>query len=92
MKQIIQNIGGLVGCAESNFISKESLYYFKSYLVVFIVAIIGATPILKNIIKNRTNINKIINILEPMYLLLVFIISTSYIIDGSFNPFLYFRF
>lgn len=92
MKQIIQNIGGLVGCAKSNFISKESLYYFKSYLVVFIVAIIGATPIFKNIIQNRKNIDKFINILEPIYLLLIFVISTSYIIDGSFNPFLYFRF
>ena len=92
MKQIIQNIGGLVGCAESNFISKESLYYFKSYLVVFIVAILGATPILKNIIQSRKNIDKFINILEPIYLLIIFVISTSYIIDGSFNPFLYFRF
>ena len=92
MNQIIQNIGGLVGCAESNFISKESLYYFKSYLVVFIVAIIGATPIFKNIIQNRKNIDKFINILEPIYLLIIFVISTSYIIDGSFNPFLYFRF
>ena len=92
MNQIIQNIGGLVGCAESNFISKESLYYFKSYLVVFIVAIIGATPILKNIIQSRKNIDKFINILEPIYLLIIFVISTSYIIDGSFNPFLYFRF
>ena len=92
INQIIQNIGGLVGCAGSNFTSKESLYYFKSYLVVFIVAIIGATPIFKNIIQNRKNIDKFINILEPIYLLLIFVISTSYIIDGSFNPFLYFRF
>ena len=92
MKQIIQNIGGLLGITESNFISKESLYYFKSYLAVFIIAIIGATPIFKNIIQNRKNIDKFINILEPIYLLLIFVISTSYIIDGSFNPFLYFRF
>ena len=91
MVQIMQNIGGLVGLTEKTLISQESLYYFKSYFVVLLVAIIGATPILKNIFE-KEKLQKITNILEPVYLLLIFVICTSYIIDGSFNPFLYFRF
>ena len=91
MTQIMQNIGGLIGVGNQPLISQESLYYFKSYFVVLIVAIIGATPILKNIAK-KEKIHKIINVLEPLYLLVIFVICTSYIIDGSFNPFLYFRF
>jgi len=91
MAQIIQNLGGLVGATGEALISQESLYYFKSYFVVLIVAIIGATPILKNLVS-REKVHKIMNVLEPVYLLLIFVISTSYIIDGSFNPFLYFRF
>ena len=91
MAQIVQNIGGLVGVANTPLISQESIYYFKSYFVVFAIAIIGATPILKNIVS-KEKIHKIANILEPIYLLLIFVICTSYIIDGSFNPFLYFRF
>lgn len=89
--QIMQNIGGLVGAQGQQLISQESLYYFKSYFVVLVVAIIGATPIFKNIF-NKEKPHKFVNILEPMYLLLIFVICTSYIIDGSFNPFLYFRF
>ena len=91
MAQIMQNLGGLVGATGEALISQESLYYFKSYFVVLIVAIIGATPILKNLVS-REKVHKIMNVLEPVYLLLIFVISTSYIIDGSFNPFLYFRF
>ena len=91
MAQILQNIGGLLGIGTNSLISAESLYYFKSYFVVFVISIIGATPVLKNF-ANKENVHKIMNILEPVYLLLIFVICTSYIIDGSFNPFLYFRF
>ena len=91
MAQIMQNIGGLAGIGTQSIISAESLYYFKSYFVVFVISIIGATPALKNI-ANKDKLHKITNILEPIYLLLIFVICTSYIIDGSFNPFLYFRF
>ena len=91
MAQIIQNIGGLIGVQGQPLISQESLYYFKSYIVVLVFAIIGATPILKNMF-NKEKFHKITNTLEPIYLFLVFVICTSYIIDGSFTPFLYFRF
>ena len=37
-------------------------------------------------------INKIINILEPILIISILIIITSYAVDNSYNPFLYFRF
>lgn len=89
--QIMQNIGGLIGIGGVPLVSKESIYYFKSYFLVIVVGIVGATPILKNM-ANSKKTHKIINIIEPIFLLLILLISTSYIIDGSFNPFLYFRF
>lgn len=89
--QIIQNIGGLIGIGRIPLVSKESIYYLKSYFIVIVVGIVGATPILKNI-ANSSKIHKITNALEPIFLLLILLVSTSYIIDGSFNPFLYFRF
>lgn len=88
---ILQNIGGLVGIGGAPIVSQESIYYFKSYFVVIVIGIIGATPILKNIV-NSNKIRKLRNILEPVFLFLILLISTSYIVDGSFNPFLYFRF
>ena len=91
MEQIIQNIGGLVGYPGVANLSEQSIYYFKSYFVILVIAIFGATPIFKKLANNK-KINKIINVLEPIYLLIMLIICTSYIIDGSYNPFLYFRF
>ena len=88
VNQILTNIGGLFGIGTNGLVSTESIYYLKSYLVVIIMAIIGSTPILKNLVSNK----KITNVLEPIFLLLILIISTAYIVDGSFNPFLYFRF
>lgn len=91
MKQIMQNIGGLVGINVSSIVSQESIYYFKSYLTVILIAIIGSTPIMKNF-ANKEKMHRAMNVLEPVFLLLILTICTSYIIDGSFNPFLYFRF
>ena len=89
--EIIENIKGLFGIGNISVISKESIYYLKSYFIVILIGIIGATPIMKNIVK-KEKIKKITNILEPIYLFSILLLSTSYIIDGSFNPFLYFRF
>ena len=89
--QILQNIGGLVGINSSAVLSPESLYHFKSYLIVLLVGFIGATPIFRGF-ANKEKIHKVINCIEPIFLLLILTICTSYIIDGSFNPFLYFRF
>ena len=84
---ILQNIGGLFGIGDIPIISPESIYYLKSYFIVILIGIIGATPLFKKI----TN-SKISNILEPIFLIFLLIVCTSYIVDGSFNPFLYFRF
>ena len=90
-KEILQNIGGLVGIGNIPLVSPESIYYLKSYIIVIIIAIISATPLLKNI-ANSKKIEKVAITLEPLFLLVLLIVCTSYIVDGSFNPFLYFRF
>lgn len=72
-----------------------SAYYLKSYAVILVISIIGATPVLKNIIvkvSNRSAGEKFISIINPIFNIILLIIVTSYLIDGSFNPFLYFRF
>ena len=72
----------------------ETNYYLRSYLVLLIISIIAATPLFKNIIikLRKTKLEKVIDILEPIYYLVLLILCTSFLIDASFNPFLYFRF
>lgn len=89
------NIIGLFGANGESLINASTVYYLKSYLVVLVIAIIGSTPLLKNIIeklKTKTIANKIINLLEPIAMASILIIVTAYLVDNSYNPFLYFRF
>ena len=76
-------------------ISNEFIYYFHSYYVILIFAIIGSTP-LPNMIWNcykRSSFGKKISIfIEPVVLVILLIICTAFLVDGSYNPFLYFRF
>ncbi len=72
-----------------------TLYYLRSYAVLFIAGIIGATPALKIAAEkiSATKIgSKIFSVVEPIFIIAVLITVTAYLIDGSYNPFLYFRF
>lgn len=89
--QVMENLGGLIGYKNIPLFSNESIYYFKSYLIILIVGILGSTPIMRNIFS-KEKLRKFTNIVEPIFLIIILILSTSYIVDGSFNPFLYFRF
>jgi len=75
-------------------IGKETIYYFKSNLILFIVSIIASTPLFKIIINKikGSKLKIIIDVLEPITYIILLILVTSFLIDASFNPFLYFRF
>ena len=69
-------------------VDKETLFYLKNYAVFFVVCIVGITPLCKNIYSRLKN-KDLLNIILVIILLVV---STAYIIDATFMPFLYFRF
>ena len=94
INESFSNIVGLFNFSNP-FINKFTIHYLKDYGLVLIIAIFLSTPILKNTIiklKENKKINNIINILEIIVLLILLVIVTSYLIDSSYNPFLYFRF
>ena len=91
IKDISENLLGLIGYNGIPLVSVESIYYFKSYFIIFVLAIIGSTPLMKMIV-NSEKIKKVSNVLEPVFVVTVLLVSTAFIVDGSFNPFLYFRF
>lgn len=72
-------------------ISDDTIYNLSSYAVLLVVALIGATPLCKSIFK-RTEKYAAVQIIEVIGVAAVLILSTAYLVDGSFNPFLYFRF
>lgn len=73
----------------------EQLHIFRNRFVLMMVAILGATPIPVNIVRKMYSICRFENLKQVFRILYVFavlILCTAYLIDGSFNPFLYFRF
>ncbi len=93
MGEAMRYIGGMFGFGSVPVSSAEWLYYLRSYAVVIILAIIGATPLPKKIFARLSEKNeKLVNIAEPILLVGLMIVMTAYLVDGSFNPFLYFRF
>ena len=72
-------------------VTEATLYYLRSYGVLFAAGFIGATPLVKSIAA-KIRATKIGAILEPLALILLLLLCTASLVDGSFSPFLYFRF
>ncbi len=95
MGQALSDIGGLFGAGGIPLVSNEAVYYAKSFAVILAAAITGATPavrcLFERVVKRPAG-RKLLNAAEPALLLVLTVIMTAYLVDGSFNPFLYFRF
>ena len=95
LKDGFNSIAGLFGAGGIPLYNKEALYYLVSFAVIFIVGIIGSTPLPKKIygyLNGNNAVSCILNVAEPICVLLLLVVCTAFLIDGSFNPFLYFRF
>ncbi|MBQ3537914.1 MAG: MBOAT family protein [Clostridia bacterium] len=95
MGEAIQYIGGMFGIGTAGFAGAEWLYNLKSYALMFVIASIGATPAPKLLIAKikETKAGDIaLSVLSPVFAVVIIILCTAYLVDGSFNPFLYFRF
>ena len=88
LSQAVKDMAGLFGGLPLT--TAESLYYLRSYAVVFAVSIVGATPLPKMLAARIPE--KAMAVIEPVALIALLLICTAYLVDGSFNPFLYFRF
>ena len=95
LAEAVSDIGGMFGALDIPLWSKETAYYLSGYGVLFVVSIFGATPLIKTTVL-KLNDNKkacaVINVLEPIAVVAILIVVTACFANGSFSPFLYFRF
>ena len=73
----------------------ESLYALRSNFVLLAAAAVGATPVPQRIAAaaQRSRYGRLaLQSAEPVVLLALLVVCTAFLVDGSFNPFLYFRF
>jgi D-alanyl-lipoteichoic acid acyltransferase DltB (MBOAT superfamily) len=71
----------------TNLVNREFFYYLIENGVIFVLAIVLSTPIYKKAIEKLNSC-----ILEDVILIILLIISVSYIVKGVYNPFIYFNF
>ena len=74
------------------FVNTQTLYNLRSFAVVLAIAVVGATPLPSTLAKKLGEKGRVVDFLEPAALIFVMVLATAFLVDGSFNPFLYFRF
>ena len=91
----VSDVAGMFGIGAEGIANEQFWFYLRNYGPMLIIAAIGSTPLLRdtfNKLSKSKKTKKLINVLEPIFIALVLILCTAFLVDGSFNPFLYFRF
>ena len=86
LSQAAQDMGGMLGLGVP-LVTAETLYYLRSYAGVFLLAIVGATPWPRKWAQKQDR-----PLLDAAVMAILLLLCTASLVDGSFNPFLYFRF
>jgi alginate O-acetyltransferase complex protein AlgI len=81
----------MFGFAGVPLVTEQTLYYLAGFGVLYVMGFVGATSLVRDVAA-RVNRTRIGALLEPVVLLLLLVVCTAYLVDGSFSPFLYFRF
>jgi alginate O-acetyltransferase complex protein AlgI len=89
--QAVSDMAGMFGFGGVPVVTAETLYYLRSYGVVLAAGVVGSTPVIRDL-GNRIVKTRVGAVLEPVLLIALLAVCTAYLVDGSFNPFLYFRF
>ena len=93
LSSAMEYISIMFGLSNNLVVDKLSLFILSNNIVILLIGIICSTTLLPNVFKKlRCSLKKSnIFIIISMYLI-IFILSISYLVGESFNPFLYFRF
>ena len=91
LSQAGSDIAGMFGFGGLPLTSAPALYYLRSYAVLFVLGFIGSTPVVRDAAEHISR-TKAGAALEPIVMILLLLVCTAYLVDGSFSPFLYFRF
>ena len=91
VSQAGSDIAALFGFGGLPVVTTETLYYLRSYALLFVLGFVGATPVVK-LAARKISATKAGPVLELLTLVVLLLVCTGYLVDGSFSPFLYFRF
>lgn len=90
LRQAGSDLAGLFGFGGVPLVTAESLYCLRSSAVLLLLGCLGATPLIKRLAQRLPR--QVQAVLQPVVMAALLLLCTAYLVDGSFNPFLYFRF
>ena len=89
----------MFGAGDVPFITAETVYFVRKYLILICMALVGATPVvagafgwLAEKLLQKKETTWLWHVGETIVLLGLLVLVIGFLVDGSFNPFLYFRF
>ena len=85
-------IGVMFGVGSSGLYDSSFLMYISNFKFYIIAGVLASFPILKKIKTCKWVNIKIYHIISAVCLTVMFIVSLSFMIKGSYNPFIYFNF
>lgn len=88
----IQYIKIMLGIGTYSLYNGYTSFYISQYGLILIVAIIASIPIVKYIKKISNKTMKIIVVSKPILVIVSFLLVTIYLVNSTFNPFIYFNF
>ena len=86
VNQVFNYLKIMFGFSGNKFIDSSFMYYFNNYFILLIILVICSIPI-KFDYKNL-----FVKILSVLVYVTLFIITISFIVSDTYNPFIYFRF
>ena len=95
LKDALHQLGTLFGAGTASGLGTEALYMLRSYGVVLALAALGATPLpamLWKKVQEAKSLAPVLTVAEPLCTFALLALCTAFLVDGSFNPFLFFRF
>lgn len=92
LKSAIDYMKIMIGIGEYPLYNGYTEFCISQYYLEIILAIIASVPILKYIRKINANIGKVIQLGKPIVLISLFCLTIVYLVNSTFNPFIYFNF
>ena len=83
-------LAAMFGFAQGGLVSPSALYHLRSYLPMLLVAGVASTPLMAGLWNKRSPWVR--QVALPVGLLAGLVLCTAYLVDATYNPFLYFRF
>ena len=93
LSRALQYLKGMFGFGGVPLFNQQSLYYLLSYGLIFILAVYFSTPHGKKILEEKEQgTKKVFHLISTAVYGFLFFASVAYLVDSTYNPFLYFRF